>query len=106
MKIGRIKPRWTLGGLMLLIAVVALPLAWYSYRAREIVRQQAVADLQRSKIEARINQLLKSMEDQHTLEQARISDEIARSTAPTEPSDRSIPERATTPPAQTVEQPR
>jgi hypothetical protein len=36
MKIGRIKRRWTLGGFMVLIAIVAVPLAMYARRPRPV----------------------------------------------------------------------
>jgi hypothetical protein len=43
MIIGRIKRRWTLGGFMVLIAIVAVPLAMYARRPRPVEYPERVA---------------------------------------------------------------
>jgi hypothetical protein len=101
---------------MLLIAVVALPLAWYVHRVREVARQQAAADAVRASILAEMNQIMKKIGD----EEEFVSGEIARVKAPAKPSDATISEQLKriagpsgerakpekSPSAETVEQPR
>jgi hypothetical protein len=83
--------RWTLGGMMLLIAVVALPLAWYVYRVREIDRQRLLAEQRTAYAQEQVKQFMKLINEQAKREQERSSGEVARAAAP---------------PAETVEQPR
>jgi hypothetical protein len=94
MKIGQIGRRWTLGGLMVLIALVALPLAWYVHRVREFERAQAVADFLRAKLVAHMDKELEKLvadraKDDEILRQA--DEAIARAKAPPKPSAKSIP---------------
>ncbi len=94
MKICRIKPRWTLGGLMLVIALVAVILAWHAHQVREIDRQRALADAERDLIVAQTEQILKAMEDQDRLQDEHWAREIARAkNPPPTPSVKSIPEQ-------------
>jgi hypothetical protein len=58
MGFGRRKGRWTLGGLMVLIALVAVPMAWLAHQAREADRQRAVADALRAKLVTAIERAL------------------------------------------------
>ena len=92
MKIGRIELRWTLGRLMLVIALVAVTLAWYVQRVREIDRERAAADAERDLIVVQTEQILKTMEDQANREQEHWAREIARAkNPPPPPSIESIP---------------
>jgi hypothetical protein len=77
--------RWTLGGLMLLIALVALPMAWYAHQARENARIRMEADVRRAKVIAQINSQVKHIE-LLWIEKAAIGGKIQRSRAePAEP---------------------
>ncbi len=82
MKIGRIKSRWTLGGMMILIAVVALPLAWYSYQAREIHRQQVFAERRAALAVEQVKLLMKVVEEQAKADQERGSAKGVPTAAP------------------------
>ena len=101
MKTGRTKRRWTLGGLMVLIAIAALPLAWYVHQVRELNRQRAIADAERMYVVSRIENVQRFMEEQVSREaannrlQAEIRARLENSTTKGSP-----------PPAVTVEQPR
>jgi hypothetical protein len=85
--------RWTLGSLMLLVALVAVTLAWYVQRVREFAREQAAADAERALYVSQVNQILKSMDDQAKREQDHWAREIARAQSPPKPSVKSIPEQ-------------
>lgn len=43
MKIDRLRRRWTLGGLLVLVALSSLPMAWYASREREAERKRQEA---------------------------------------------------------------
>jgi hypothetical protein len=89
--IGQIKLGWTLGGLMIMIAVVALPLTWYVHRVREIDRQRLLAEQRTAYAQEQVKQITKLIDEQAKGEQDRRSGEAAR---------------AAVPPAETVERPR
>jgi cytochrome c-type biogenesis protein CcmH/NrfG len=55
-----IKRHWTLGGLMILIAVLAVPLSMYVRHAREVARQQAMVKAALEQMKQAIHQALQS----------------------------------------------
>jgi cell division protein FtsL len=95
----RSRRRWTLGGLMVLVAVAALPLTWYVHQVRELNRQRAVADMQRAKLEAQINYQVKLVIEQHNWLRSEVR-------ARTQASFENSTTGGAPPSAETVEQPR
>ena len=92
----RFKRRWTLGGLMLIIALVAVMLAWYAHRAREFARVQAAADAERARLVARAKREIEQLyaEQAKVEEIVRRADEaIARAKEPRKASIKTIPEQ-------------
>jgi hypothetical protein len=59
----RLKRRWTLGGLMILIAVLALPLAVIVHQQREIERMRREAEMARDLAKATSLRVLKEADE-------------------------------------------
>jgi len=78
MKIGRIKPRWTLFGLMVLIAVVALPLAWYVHRVREIDSQRMLSEARTAHIQAQIKKIERAIDEETRRQLERLTRQNAQ----------------------------
>jgi hypothetical protein len=97
--------RWTLGGLMLLIALVALPMAWYAQRAGQMARERAAAEARRADVVSQIKEFQKLFDEQAKLEKDQRSRAGARAGLSKEPSENSTA-GGSPPAADAVEKPR
>jgi 7-keto-8-aminopelargonate synthetase-like enzyme len=65
----RLKRRWTLGAMMGLIALAAVPLAWFTHQAREYARVEAASKAQVEFIMEQVKHIEKLIGERAVLEE-------------------------------------
>lgn len=83
----RLKHRWTLGGLMILIALVALPLTLYVRSLREVEQQRLAAEAVRDQTRARYARATQTAHEQRKV----LSDSSDFRFPPAAPETKGLP---------------